>query len=493
MLLIIPLLTKGQEAVIHFNIYNAKASKIVAINGDYANADILFGERIIEIPLNAGKAKWTQKLSKPGFVNTLYQDSITKKYFTYAFYLSPGDNLDFSIDSKNPEAPYTVKGKGGTNNQPSIQKLVDGRFSHELEAYEKDSLPYNVFKLIKERNILYQKILDEYITANHPTKEFVKTYSLFIRYFPMWTYIDFKGDQKFKVREPFMRNENKWQTIEDSLTKVIPVSNNEALNIGDYASFLRMYLTRIKERVWNHPELLIEYFDTHTQEEAVKILAADPENLLKEKIIIKHFAGRTGEFLYGILFKEAIREKEDNLPEIFTRFKQKYPQSQYIPYIEPAITKIVEQRKRKLTDNMVFVENLESYQTFDNVLKLVAGKTVLLDMWGTWCGPCRSELSLNSDSIKSHFKDKDLDYLYVANYDTGKEAEWKELISYYNLTGTHILATSQLTEDIMTTVKGKGYPTYIIIKKDGTFELSEAGYPMNREILIKQLERALDK
>jgi protein-disulfide isomerase-like protein with CxxC motif len=57
--------------------------------------------------------------------------------------------------------------------------------------------------------------------------------------------------------------------------------------------------------------------------------------------------------------------------------------------------------------------------------------------------------------------------------------------------GFHILANLKLTKDIMQKVKGNGFPTYVIIKKDGTYELSKAGYPMNREILIKQLEEAL--
>ena len=153
---------------------------------------------------------------------------------------------------------------------------------------------------------------------------------------------------------------------------------------------------------------------------------------------------------------------------------------------------ILKKRERTLTDEMVLLENPKSYQTFDDILTLMKDKTVLVDMWGTWCGPCRSELSLHSEAIKNHFKDKPLHYLYIANHDIPNEDKWKELIPYYNLTGTHILASSELTRDIMAKVKGQGYPTYIIIKKDGTFELSEAGYPMNREVLINQLEDAMN-
>ena len=45
----------------------------------------------------------------------------------------------------------------------------------------------------------------------------------------------------------------------------------------------------------------------------------------------------------------------------------------------------------------------------------------------------------------------------------------------------------------MENVKSNGYPTYIIVKKDGSYELSKGGLPMNREILIKQLEEAIGK
>ena len=65
------------------------------------------------------------------------------------------------------------------------------------------------------------------------------------------------------------------------------------------------------------------------------------------------------------------------------------------------------------------------------------------------------------------------------------------MISYYSLTGMHILANRNLTDDIMKEVNRKSFPTYVIIKKDGMYELSEAGYPMKREALIRQLEKAL--
>ena len=70
----------------------------------------------------------------------------------------------------------------------------------------------------------------------------------------------------------------------------------------------------------------------------------------------------------------------------------------------------------------------------------------------------------------------------------GNEEQWKKLIAYFNLEGTHIMANKSLTDDIMAKVNGKGFPTVFIIKKDGSYEKSKTQSLMNRDILIKQLE-----
>lgn len=98
---------------------------------------------------------------------------------------------------------------------------------------------------------------------------------------------------------------------------------------------------------------------------------------------------------------------------------------------------------------------------------------------------------MNASSIRAYFKDKPVDFLYIANYDLTQEDAWKKLIAFYDMEGQHILASQELTSDIMDAIKGKGFPTYLIIKKNGSYEVSKAGYPMDRKVLIKQIEECL--
>lgn len=111
-------------------------------------------------------------------------------------------------------------------------------------------------------------------------------------------------------------------------------------------------------------------------------------------------------------------------------------------------------------------------------------------MWGTWCGPCREEIEKNAKKLREHFKRKNVTFLYIANLDNGREKEWKKQIAYFQIEGLHILANPRLTADIMGKVKATGYPTYIIVKKDGSYEQTATKYPVNLNEMEKEIEAA---
>lgn len=483
---------KSQPATVHIHILHANAKTIELVNNDYSNAYTMFKQRDFDLPLINGKASKTFHLIKPIFITIYYDDDSSKKEIEYNIFLSPGDDLNFFADAGQTDFAYSISGKGSNNNQPLIQQI---KRKIDVMGFWKDSLPNNVFNAIEIQNDTNRQLLKECIYRYHPTKKFVKAYSFLVQYFPVTMYIEFNGEQKFHAGEAYQRNKDKWRAIQDSLIAINPLNNAELLNVYGYTYFLPLYLVRVKERLWSESNddpknFFREWYETN-ETAGKKIMQEDMENDLRERIINKYFTGKTAEFLYATVFKDAMKEKQDNIPEMFKRFEQKYPKSQYTKYIAPFVQEVQEKEKRKLNDKMVLIENTDSLQSFDDVLKLVKGKTVLLDMWGTWCGPCRESLLANSDSIKSYFQNKGLDYLYIANFDESNPAKWKKLIPYYNLSGTNILASKILTKDIMDKVKGEGYPTYVIIKKDGSFELSKAGAPMNRNVLYKQLEDAL--
>ena len=102
--------------------------------------------------------------------------------------------------------------------------------------------------------------------------------------------------------------------------------------------------------------------------------------------------------------------------------------------------------------------------------KLVApykGKIVYLDIWGTWCTPCKNKLK-KSHKLKEELKDYDIVYLYLAN--NSEEDSWKNVIGEYNLTEpncVHYNLPEEQQDAIEQYVKITGYPTYRLIDRKG--------------------------
>lgn len=96
----------------------------------------------------------------------------------------------------------------------------------------------------------------------------------------------------------------------------------------------------------------------------------------------------------------------------------------------------------------------------------------------------------NSTKLEARFKGKNVNFIYIANQDIGREQEWKKAIDYFQIEGMQILANPKLTKDIMDKVKSSGYPTYFIIKKDGSYKKTATQLPVNIQSLTKEIETA---
>jgi len=101
------------------------------------------------------------------------------------------------------------------------------------------------------------------------------------------------------------------------------------------------------------------------------------------------------------------------------------------------------------------------------IIEPYKGRIIYLDIWGTWCGPCKRNLK-ESWKVKEALKDYDIVYLYLAN--RSSDESWKNVIKEYNLTGENCIHYN-LPEDQQAAVEHyvgiSGYPTYKLIDKQG--------------------------
>ena len=119
----------------------------------------------------------------------------------------------------------------------------------------------------------------------------------------------------------------------------------------------------------------------------------------------------------------------------------------------------------KSSDNLADLSEGEAL--LKKILEPYKGKFVLLDIWGTWCGPCKEALSHSTEEY-ARLKDYDIQYLYLAN--KSPQTSWENVIKEYNVSGPNV-AHYNLPEEQQAAIERHlnvhSWPTYKLFNRDG--------------------------
>lgn len=130
----------------------------------------------------------------------------------------------------------------------------------------------------------------------------------------------------------------------------------------------------------------------------------------------------------------------------------------------------------------------------EELLAPYKGKLVYMDIWGTWCGPCKEEMKY-APKLKEQFKGKGVVFLYLSNDNDQAEKKWEEYIQVNNITGEHARITGDTIEGIWASLlpeeKIRSYPTFFIFDREGKVLIKKAKRPSDEETLYTQLQGAL--
>ena len=102
------------------------------------------------------------------------------------------------------------------------------------------------------------------------------------------------------------------------------------------------------------------------------------------------------------------------------------------------------------------------------LLEPYKGKFVLLDVWGTWCGPCKEALSHSQEEYEERLKDFDIAFLYLAN--RSPQESWENVIKEYNVSGenvAHYNLPAEQQSAIERHLDIRAFPTYKLFDRDG--------------------------
>jgi thiol-disulfide isomerase/thioredoxin len=143
----------------------------------------------------------------------------------------------------------------------------------------------------------------------------------------------------------------------------------------------------------------------------------------------------------------------------------------------------------KNTDHLK--ESKDADSIFKALLEPYKGKVIYLDFWGTWCQPCREEMKF-AGAVKDALKGKDVVFMYLAN--NSPEHSWKNIIKEMGLTSEntiHYRLAAEQQSLIERRLAIKGFPTYLLIDKEGNIVNSTPPRPSQRDELVTAVNALL--
>lgn len=117
------------------------------------------------------------------------------------------------------------------------------------------------------------------------------------------------------------------------------------------------------------------------------------------------------------------------------------------------------------------------------------GKYVYIDLWATWCGPCKAEIP-HMKKIEEDYHGKNIVFISLS-LDAPKDIQkWKDYVKKEQLKGIQIMADNAFKSDVAKNYDVNAIPRFLLFDTKGNIINADALRPSNPE-LRTQLDKLL--
>ncbi len=121
-------------------------------------------------------------------------------------------------------------------------------------------------------------------------------------------------------------------------------------------------------------------------------------------------------------------------------------------------------------------------------LESLKGKYVYVDVWATWCGPCRAEIPFLKE-MEKNFHNKNIAFISISTDVEKDHDKWKTFVKEKELSGIQVIA-DKTNIDFLKSFDINTIPRFILIDPAGNVIDADAARPSNPK-LKTQLEGLL--
>ena len=153
-----------------------------------------------------------------------------------------------------------------------------------------------------------------------------------------------------------------------------------------------------------------------------------------------------------------------------------------------------EDHKKRITELYNHVSKLESgkpspkFNNYENYaggttsLKDLKGKYVYIDVWATWCGPCKYEIPF-LEKIEKQYHDKNIEFVSISVDNNKDHDKWKQMITDKQMSGMQLFADKAFNSEFIQEYKINGIPQFILLDPQGNIVQSDAPRPSDEKLI----------
>ncbi|MFC2120642.1 redoxin family protein [Bacteroidota bacterium] len=373
----------------------------------------------------------------------------------FRFYVAPGMNLDIILDQKSFIESIAFKGKGSDINNYIANKTRVFGDRMDYEVYKKNTEDFQTWAEndLVERQALLKETEKKNINNPYWIQEEGEI---------LYTWAN--NNSSYPSMHKYYAELEEFEVPEDFYNYKKELDVNDAKYIGS-AAFQSYISTYIREEV---AIISKDLRNENPDYKPAKILTLETASkLLTEKKVLENFLFASVKGYMSYYDLDLIKDEIDFF----------YANCENQEYINKFNIEYEEWKKlSKGMPGMNFKgEDLEGKMVHFSDFK---GKYVYVDVWATWCGPCKYEIPFLK-KLEKDYHGKNIVFISYS-IDEDKDA-WLKFVPENELGGVQIIGENAWESEMTTHYKVRGVPTFMFFDTEGKIISVNMTRPSNQK------------